>query len=250
MDKPMPKKSKKQKPALKKTSTPPPIDIGLPKSGLVKRKRVMDIVPHSKTMPSSSAKPILVSHRAVVKDPMAPPELTDVPTEKVQAPRKESKKVVIQPLHDDLTPAASAVDDADTQDDQPFLTPAENKSEDSTIEDAADTAKTPKPEKENPSPKVDDAPDIADTADDIKKSTEPKPEDVEREKAEKRADEAAELIASKKYFLPINSVKKRRSMRLLLLVLLCFVVVVGAGLYLLDIGIITAIKAPTDFIPN
>lgn len=260
----MSEKPKKPKTPSKNTVTPPPLDIGLPKSGLLKNKKVMDIVPQSRTLPSTSAKPVIVSNRAVVKDPMAPPELTDAPIEPMQNVRKESKKVVIQPLHDNVAPEESSEDSVAPKEEQSFLTPDESEASNPLLEDesqevAPGTQTVPEnthdtktkeqaPEKED-APEADDA-DVADTADDIKKSTEPKPEDIEREKAEKRADEAAELIASRKYFLPINSVKKRRSMQLLFVLLVLILVAVVGGLYLLDAGIVTTVTAPTDFISN
>lgn len=268
----MPEKKKPAK-TTKKTLTPPPLDIGLPKSGLISSKKAMDIVPKGKTLPSSSAKPIIVSNRTIVKDPMSPPELPETPEpEKTLTKPKGSGKIVITPLHTDLTANDEDTDKEvadttavvervdDTPESEPKLEeihtePDDENTDTGTITDEAqaeaEESQDDALEKNEAAKKTEDflGGSADDTAEDIKKSTEPKPEELERKRAEKRAEEVAELIESKQYFLPINSVKKRRSTRfawLILLLLVAGIIVLG----LLDAGILNFIKAPTDFIDS
>lgn len=284
-DKEMPKEPKKtKKTTSKKTAakTPPPLDIGLPKSGLISSKKAMDIVPKNKTMPSSSARPIIVSNRTVVKDPMAPSEDGEASDEKMQAfSTKANSKLVIAPLHKDIKPGSELVDVEAANNTASTAEPADTafidepsssiaaKTTEVKLSESASEAETTPDKKEEQGATVSstgksadkDEPDVAkktedflhssvdDTAEDIKKSTEPKPEEIERQKAEKRAEEAAELIASQQYFLPINAVKKRHFAHvswLLLCILLALLVVCG----LLDAGVLTFMTPPTDFMQN
>ena len=219
----MPAKKKPTK-TTKKPVTPPPLDIGLPKSGLISSKKAMDIVPKSKTLPSSSAKPIIVSNRTIVKDPMAPPEM---PNElETSTPKLKAKnKIVIAPLHDEVKPgieatAALAHDkevDEVTESQAPATKPLLEVHEATQPEDELDDTAEPTIEADSPteldSRKQDEAETekneaaqkteeflssgAEDTVENIKKSTEPKPEELERKRAEKRAEEVAELIESK-----------------------------------------------------
>jgi hypothetical protein len=255
----MKKVVKKPKTITKKNTKavmPPPLDIGLPKSGLVSGRKAMDIVPKNRTMPSSSGKPVIVSHRTIVKDPMAPPELTDTPA--VEKPRKTLKKTtktVIEPLHNKLPsegsdsekPSEGTVKEPKNE----IITTPKSDGNDSDLPQPKQSSgreelEISKTDAENER-QVNTLSTNDEVAEDIKKSIEPKPEDLERERTERRAEAAEVLIESRKYFLPINAVKKRRSIHLawfLLLILGSLVAVV----VLLDAGILTFVSAPTDFI--
>lgn len=244
--------SKNSSPEMDDVRTAPPLDIGLKKSGLPKHVKAFDITPQNKTMPSSSSKPVIVGNRTIVKDPMMTSNDTVSSLEPVAKIKKTvTPKVVIAPLHNDVVPE-SAEDALST--DQPELKVDEVSAEvpittPEVDERESTTPQQPEPAKpEQPVPVKEAMPAIDEDAEAMKKSTEPKAEEIEKQNAKKRMLEAEALIASKQYFVPINAVKKRKSMRIVLWAVVVLVVAVIGAAALLDAGIVDVVPAPTNFI--
>ena len=193
---------------------------------------VFDVAKPGKTAPSSSSKPIIVTNRPVLKDPMvveddAAPD-SEKPVESEQALAVPSvSKVKLAPLSEDMKAAESAKADAKEQE--------TDKAEGSAATD--DVTQEP------------DLDDGEGTSDDAKKQA-PETDEAAERKASERQAELDKLIESRKYFLPINQVERRRSKHY---AVVGFIVIVILGLAWVDIaldaGLITlpGVKAPTHF---
>ena len=242
--------------------------------------KVFDVAHPGQSLPSSSGKPIIVSHRSLVRDPMMTPEAATENTDEPQsAPVLPStKKTRIEPLHDVNTdkPEADKSEQAE-QTSEPLLPPAEELMPEEEAEETStpvdteeasapadpEPAKDPEKEPEPEEPVEDEAEPEADTpaVEDVDESDEEMAQlDAQaKERSKKEAEAAAEakrqaeldaLIDSRKYHVPINAVKKRRSAQAVLFLLVVLVLVVGF-LAALDAGLVnTGLTAPTDFIPN
>lgn len=268
----MPKTKKEQQDDI---ASAPPLDIGLPKS-----MKAFDIVPQNKTMPSQSSKPVIVSTRKIVKDPMV--NATDAAVDEKKPEKKATTKIVIQPLHDDVsadedTPsaedAAPALAEPEAEaattieaiepeaNEVPEFTLSEQPQPEQKTEDtepspeAEATASEPEEKVEAPAEKnndnseqspADNAP-SAEVDEITKKANETKLASKELEEAEKRQKEMEALIESKQYFVPINAVKKRKSKRLVW-TLLFLIILALAAIAALDAGLTDIIPAPTNFI--
>lgn len=172
----------------------------------------------AKAAPSSTSRPIIVSHGPQIQDPMM--KQPDEVAEEVVAEAPSTSKRVIQPLE-----SAEKPTDESAQEDKPA-----QESSDAAKEEAKDAA-------------VVDA--VAEQADlDKKKSTGPTEEDL------KKQAEIENLIVSKKYFVPIGQVAKRRNKRASLIVLVLLVLL--AGTYLaIDSGLLNlGIELPVELIKN
>jgi hypothetical protein len=255
--------------------------------------KVFDVAPPGKSMPSSSSKPVIVTNRTVVRDPMmTAPELEGdelLPTEELPkvSPSKKTK-VVIKPLHDfeteegtgkepeeekpaskitvktedteapeseaetkepaateEIPPKEATKSEPEPETAEPEKKPAE--SEAKTTEEVSDEAKPEsKPEESEPEPTSEESEEEPEAKDKLEQEL----KNVEDKEAIKRREAAQALIDSKKYFVPINSVKKRRSKQLVILLLILILLAIG-GLAALDAGLVdVGIKAPTDFISD
>lgn len=179
-------------------------------------KKTMDVAKPGKSIPDSSSRPVIVSNKPQVQDPMvkadvAPPEESKSPEQPVTHGSK-----VIQPLDHS----------ADTE------------------EAPQETAETPEEKEAKEEAAVVDA--VAGQADLGKKNTQAKIDADEQKKQE----ELDKLIAEKKYFVPVGQVAHRRNQRTVMVLIL--LIVVAAALYaavdaeLLDVGI----ELPFDFIKS
>jgi len=177
-------------------------------------------------------------------------EVTD--TEPMLAP---SHKVVIKPLHDDIAPepeeaAATAAPVAVTES-KPLPEPAELPKEAAEPEPKPEAEPAPEPKQalgpEEPEPK----PEIPEPASNPEPETAPAPEesktdDESAEAADKVAEKlrkeheagVAKLVQSQKYFVPIQTTKKRRARQALWIVPLIIVLAVAAYDVLLDANIV------------
>jgi hypothetical protein len=231
--------------------------------------KVFDISKPGKSLADASSKPILVTHKAPIQDPMvnplaaAPKGTAGADAVTVASDEKPGLRVTktrIEPLHDTSTDTASSVPDTVSTPEESERPSAEEgvmetaqNTVESTVEEVkeapeAEAPSTPEPPKEQESTSSDNesAEDMGDLGSDPQKAA----KNAEDAAAEKRLSQAAALIDSKAYFVPINAVKNRKSLRLLLLVAIIAIVIVG-GLVALDAGLVDiGIKAPTDFIPD
>lgn len=202
---------------------------------------VFDVSKPGKSVPSSSAKPIIVTNRPVLKDPMMIDEddtTTSAPP--VKSPSLPSTKVKIAPLslsskpEVEEKPASAPTEDVETTSAEPEKAEASQPKEEKAAEEPDVLAATDSSQgtlAENAAKKADD-------------------EDAELEKEAKRADELEKLAESRKYYLPINQVEKRRTKRYVAFGIV-FIIILGLAWadVALDAGIITisGVKAPTHF---
>jgi len=224
-----------------------------------KVKVITDVAHPDKTAPSMSSKPIIVTNRPLMKDPMV---VEETPAEATEEPVAASSatRIKITPLSPNLnTDDKSGVSDdtkepdaaepaaqAAASDEPEVATGAPDTSEASDAQPEPEPAATPEepaitPEAtdasgETPEGDVDGAMKKADT-------------EAERKAAE-RIEELNKLAADKTYFLPINQRAHRRAHRMLVLTILVLVVLAIVWVDLaLDAGLITihGVHAPTNF---
>ena len=173
------------------------------------------MVPLDQTMPSSSSRPIIVTHRAIVRDPMvAESTKGNTSTKTTDAASAESE----HPAKDVVTKAESINEDS--------VGHMSAQSTDNEVgveglpEDQSTTGDTPGEETQA---------EANDGDADQMPATSPKKANTDEQA--KRIAEAEALIASKKYFVPINAVRRRRSRQLLVVLLLLALVGGGATYY-------------------
>lgn len=182
-------------------------------------KPVFDVSKPGKSAPSATSRPVIVNHGPMMKDPMvSDPDDTDKKDDKPTAATSESRKIIAPPS--DLEKEEPASED----------TPA-TESEDSKAD-----------KKKSAEQAVVDA--VVDQAGKKKKS-QPTEEELAKQ------IEVEKLIESKKYFVPIGEVTRRRNARRLMIGLVAFVLIGLVGSYLavdaklLDIGV----DLPFNIIP-
>ena len=225
-----------------------------------KPRKVIDVTQPGQSEPSASGRPIIVSNRPVLqKDPMVvsdgPVERDvedtpsgDVPKANVDrtvnqegvtimpptAPGlpKSAKKAETDSTDDQAEPADTATDAAtDTSEPKTSETKEETREDESPETPAEETKedkpKAPATEKELASKADDGEEKPASGSDDEQLSPNKVLDEAAKKLEEEKAAKAAEhekIIESKKYFLPINSVERRRNThRAILFLVLCIV---------------------------
>lgn len=202
------------------------------KSSKSKAKTIIDVTHADSTAPSPNSKSVIVPSRPILKDPMV---VADEDQEKA-APVSGSAKNV-KPTNSGKDPSIAELAAAAA---------------------AKDAAKTVPKEIEKPDAKPAEKTDDKEQGenDSADQDTKLKPDDqLEAEAAEQAKHDAAidKLIESKQYYLPINSVEKRRSKRFVGLgILLSLLLVVAWADIALDAGLIkvSGIKPVTHFFSN
>lgn len=247
-------------------------------------KSVMDVSRPGKSAPPPNSKSVIVGNRPMLKDPMMVKDEADnslvkvskkakdrlltaplLETEKPDAPETAASQK--QPKTDKAaSPAkpAKKLTPIDTEpEDKPDAKPAEP-TEQTEPEPAKPESKPQETEPEEPQskseePKPEPKADAPQTEDDKETPTAPakdKNNAVDAEKDEKEAKRQAaieKLADSKKYYLPINMVEKRRSKHFAVVgILLSLLLVVAWADIALDAGLIhiKGIKPVTHFFSN
>lgn len=210
-------------------------------------KRIIDVAHPGKTAPSATSRPVIVTNRPILKDPMMADNTAEEPDtstapktgkaklEPLQEPSDVSDKKTPEEMADEPAEAASSPktkEPAETDDDQPST---EN---DETEETDDESVAQPSDDEESK--------DVAEqTAEEI---------DASEIEAQAKHDAAIEkLVDSKQYFLPINSVEKRRTKRFAIVALLLVIIVVVVWIDIaLDAGLIKlgGVQPVTDFFKN
>lgn len=248
-----------------------------PKPTAADSQKVFDVAKPGKSSPDATSKPIIITNRPVLKDPMMTDEPSGPPpvNENV-ASSKPSIRIKISPLGDESeAPAEPLV--RDSIEDKPQEAPVEDKPEAAVEPDAEPAVE----ESKEPEPVAESETVAAEAAEPSKESVEsgkPAPEPAKETTAEdnsqddgdqptaQRADqkedeedlrkeierqtELQKIIESKKYFLPINAVSKRRSKRHIIIgALLIIVLALVWADIALDSGMITihGVKPLTHF---
>lgn len=183
-------------------------------------KPIEDVARPGKSAPAETSKPVIVTNRPIIKDPMVVEDKTEAPAEPTTAKIAGSSRIKLQPL----TPET------------PEPEPEPEKTDDGPAE--------PEPETETETTESE--------ADEGDKGTSPDLAAAEKEAAEaaKRDTELQKLVDSKRYFLPINSVEKRRSKRFVALGIVLSLLLLAAWVNIaLDAGLIEipGIKPVTHF---
>jgi hypothetical protein len=228
-----------------------------------KSKPIADVAKPGTTAPSPSAKPVIVTNRPMLKDPM----VVDDKSAADSAASGENITVKVTSQAKSLQPAAES--DAATA---PEL-PAEEKTTASDAEAAppppttdqekklTETSKKsaakpePKTAAKSPAPPKTETADTDDQDDDQKAA--PMPSEAEQEAAEAAQAEhdaaIQKLIDSKQYNLSINTVEKRKSKHFVILgVILSLVLAAAWADIALDAGLvhIHGVKPVTHFFSN
>lgn len=212
-------------------------------------KKSFDISRPGKAAPAATAKPIIVSNRPVLKDPMVLDSIPDELDTEAKSSSPSSASIKIEPL--DEKPAEKPVEmpkepvkaEAVVG---PELAPTDDQAVHEGEEEPAPPEAAAKPAKAAQSSKAaepeDKKPAKENTAtDDAADEGAAKPKPVDASKAEAEAKAAAEhqqkidkLVESRQYFLPINAVQKRRTRHH---VLLGLVLIVLLGLAWVDVSL-------------
>lgn len=219
--------------------------------------KIFDISKPGKTNATATSRPLIVSNRPVMQDPMmskpASPDATATPSADAEISN------AVSPSHTTLTikPFTDDGEGADTEAVKDAVKPEEGKKIAATAvpeasKDAADTkskAKEPAPatEPEPVSPAVDADAEAApgepvpvnNSVDEVTATPLPGSEgpdaDTETtalELAAKHEEEVTKLVDSHQYFLPINSIERRRSK---IVTLLGVVLILALGVLLVDL---------------
>lgn len=214
-------------------------------------EKVFDVTSPGKTIASAHSKPVIVTNRSVVRDPMVTPlTKTDTGSESsTSAEQAESSdedtakdmpisKMRIEPIHEGIKAESNDEPEGDSE--------QETSASDVSVEQA-DGGTAADDEQSGKSGDEDD--EFGDIANDTKKA-EDKAAAAEAAAEMKRREEAESAIASKQYFVPINAVQKRRSARALIIVAVVILILAGL-LVTMDAGVLDiGIDAPTDFIAD
>lgn len=218
--------------------------------------KVFDISKPGESIADPSSKPIITTSKgAPVQDPMVTPQEPQDAPEAASGEPMPSAASAYRPVKNRIEPLKH-----DEGDD----TSAATKEDDGLAEPPKENGLATPPD-EAPAPDVTPPSDGSegtntdeeDSSDDSADGGDLSPQDKQQQAktadqvaAEKREEQANALIASRAYFVPINSVKNRRSMRMLLLVVIIFLALAGF-LYAWDAGLVNiGTKPPFNFIPD
>lgn len=184
-----------------------------------KPQAINDVAEPGKSKPSSTSKPVLVTNRPLMKDPMVVEEngSEEKPVESSETLAGKGSSKTIKPL--DSSPKSEQPEEAKDK-----TEPAETQSE---------------PEAEKPK-KAEDA--EQSKSDNSKKDDSKSPSENEDVEAARKAEHDANLqkiVDAKTYYLPINAVEKRKTKRFVIAGLLLSIVLILAWIDIaLDAGLI------------
>lgn len=192
-----------------------------------KDSKVFDVAKPGKTAPPLTSKPVIVTNRQVLKDPMVVDESTPETTE-ASDPTKPTTEV----------PAATATPSSTKLKIQPLSKPEDLK-----------PVEQPVPTQDDADPDVDsvDDEDEITSRDTIKNASTEEQELIDKKATEHQAN-LEKIALAKTYYLPINQVEHRRNKHV---AVVGFVLIVLLGLVwadvALDAGLVTipGLKAPT-----
>lgn len=199
------------------------------------KKQVFDVAKPGKTPAEASARPIIVTHKPVVEDPMVsknqPPDPDEEKpsTEPATKPTGESSithgEKVLAPLHENTAEKPKAADEEDKTEDK-----AENK----PTEQATDST----------------ASDINAAAEELNEKKVQQEEDAKESKEDlERQEKVTKLIEEKKYFVKVSETHHRHQSKSLGIIILCLLLVL-IGVYIaIDTGLIeTDFQLPYEFL--
>lgn len=234
-------------------------------------KKVMDVNAPGKAAPDASSRPVIVSHKPMMEDPMmAKRSSTTTPS----APPLNSRGKTIQPLgarsqQPSKSTAKPKADEPSNQAAEAEPSVDEAKAEPTTVEnkevelEATDTktaepAKTAEPtipakEPEEKKPATDEPATNDPEAEPVDKQEEKKKQQEAEEAAERAAAEKYEkLIADKTYFVPVDhNVSSSAGGKVFMVILFVVLLSLLAGVLAIDAGFVeTDFQLPFDLIQN
>jgi hypothetical protein len=231
-------------------------------------KNMDDVAQPGKTPPSPNSKSVIITHGPIMKDPMVVVEEaeTNESDTTVEAPASEKTSTsrtapLLEPVSDKM--AAKTEKSAKTKPTEPEPEPEDHEKIEVKITPKTETP-TPEPAPEETVPEIETKPEEPDTeeepaTDQPKADETATPAEVDdaakaaaTEDAEKEAG-VQKLIDGKQYFLPINTVEKRKSKRFVALgIVLSLLLAVAWADIALDAGLIDiqGVKPVTHFFSN
>jgi hypothetical protein len=197
---------------------------------------ISDVSHPDKTPSSETSRPVIVRSGPVLKDPMIATAADTDEEKKPEVPMTQTAQVKLRPLGDSPQPE-------DKKSDEKAESTAEESKEKPTAKNEAEAADTEKPDTE-----VTQAGD----AQGAQKSDAP---DFDAEESKRAEHEAAiqKLADSKQFYLPINTVEKRKSKRFVAAgILLSLVLAIAWADVALDAGLVHIgnVKSVTHFFSN
>lgn len=219
------------------------------------KDKVFDITSPGKSMPSASSRPLIVTHKPNVDDPMVARKTPETSSEQetsddstpsagegTEMVMSAPKKNRIEPLHTDIVPDGPSIRLAEGND-EPANSEEPPTEEQDIPEEQEDTKQAEKDELGEENEEISDA--AAEVTTKKQAQTEAAKQEAE---AEKRQAEVEALINNKQFFVPINAVQKRRSMKLVIALVVIIVLLLGF-LVLWDAEVFDlGITPPTDFL--
>jgi hypothetical protein len=201
------------------------------------KKTIIDVTHADSVPPSPNSKSVIVASRPILKDPMVVEESEDEATKPIAKAGEKNilASAVTEPMSSDQPakgPTVAELAEAAAKDD---IKPSDEK----PVDD--------KPQKDEKLPATDEK--------DDEKSGQPNNQTIEAEAAQQAKHDAAieKLTESKQYYLPIETIEKRRSKRFVAVgVLLSLLLIVAWADIALDAGLIqlNGVKPVTHFFSN
>lgn len=229
-------------------------------------KPIKDVAPPGESAPSPNSKSVIISNRQVLKDPMVRAKTVlpqeDKPSGDESKKKPDDDKLLTAPLLEaegDGKPVVSNKAGKPPAPSKPEAKLAEaKKPEEQKEPEQPEQSEKPEEPKETPADNPDEESGeetVEKSVDDKSSSDKTRQAEVEAEAEEEAQRQAVlqKLTENKKYYLPINSVEKRKAKHFVILGLLMAVILAAAWADVaLDAGLvhIDGVKAPTHFFSN
>jgi len=226
-------------------------------------KKVFDVAKPGKTAANPSARPVIIGHKPLLRDPMvkeasiseldsnADTQAAELsPEDKPSGGGKATSSARLLP------PSELRIEPLKSGESTSLASGKSEESNSATKLNADEDAKPPEIQKDEPATQPEADQSTADNSDAAAVSNAAGQAEAKKLAAKQQQEQAAKqtamekLIAEKKYFVEIGEKKRRRSNRMALILLVLLLLVVGAYL-LADAGIIkTSLNLPIELIKN
>lgn len=197
-------------------------------------KKSMDVAKPGKSMPDLSARPVIVTHRPMVQDPMvktdinveepAEPAKPELAAEPAEVPEPSHEKKVIKPISEPEAANPEEPETEEAKEDEPEHSEQDDTSDEAAVVEAVASQAQSKNGKKDGSP-------------------------TEEDKA--KQEHLKKLVAEKTYFVSVGQATRRRNRRTAVIMTLFMVLVLAGGYAAIDAGIIASnTELPIDLIKN
>jgi hypothetical protein len=186
-----------------------------------KLKKISDVAHPGESAPSPNSKSVIISHHPTIQDPMVTPENQTSATEsspETPAATPRAAKIIIQPLADSelLKPKSEEVPEAPSE----VVAAADEPPKADNLEQPTTTAVDEPAEQPSTHTPRAEAVAAAASSSDAKIGTKDIQTDsqvaAEEDAEAKRQAELAVMIANKKFYLPINTLDRQRTMEFII----------------------------------